>query len=355
MKRALLASILFALASVIGYGLATSSPGNKEDDPGFVLFSSAINRFEKITYESPSFRAEVEPRRDATGAYLWAKTWRDPNPSSERDVVRTDAFKVDAELGQKLLSKVLPLTTPRILERARIDATKMSELGLASTERTLSLARKGEAPVVFSLGREGYGHRRVYALEQERVVLLDEEVVRALERADTYLPQRTLWSGGSARIVSAMITDGTTQAEIVQLNRDDPELMYWSFSDREGRSKRAKALIKMLEVVRASGYVDAQQSSSPNRITLRFEDGSEDTLAFDFASNEAKSEEPGDSEAKKAKKEAMEMTVSSPWLRGRVRLNPIVGERLHQRFLEALRARDEEVMLSPPTRTEHVH
>ena len=45
MKRALLASILFTLASVIGYGLATSSPGNKEDDPGFVLFSSAMNRF----------------------------------------------------------------------------------------------------------------------------------------------------------------------------------------------------------------------------------------------------------------------------------------------------------------------
>lgn len=354
MKRALIASTLFALASIIGYGLAASSPRGEDGEPALVLFSSPRQDFDKLTYKSPSFRAEVELKRDAIGEYLWARTWRDPNPASGQDTIEAAAFKVDAVLARALLSRTLPLTTPRAVERDRLASGKLAELGLDRTDRTLSLVQKESREVTFELGREGYGHRRVYALDRERVVLLDEEVVRALERADTYLPQRTLWEGGEKQIVSARITDGTTEVEIIQHNRDDLELAYWSFSDREGRSKRARALIKMLEVVRATGYAADQtpDRSSPDRITLRFEDGREDTLTFDFASNETNNREAVGAEAKK---EAREMTVSSPWLRGRVELNPIVGERLHQRFVQALRARDEEVMLSPPTRTEHVH
>ena len=238
-----------------------------ELDGKVVLVPGEVDELTKVTWTSENKdKAVVERRTDALGTYYdvtytrWTEVKApepppapDAPPSPEGPQTPEEAAAGDApedtapedapeaaepeyesttstfkagEKGDELFASLAPLLALRKLDDMTDE--KLATTGLDDPKDALVLERKGRT-IHLEVGGEVYGTRDRYVRDPETgdVYLVDDEVLRPLRYARTRLPDRTLWSLETKRIVSVSIGGPTGSLEVLQKNAEDPEQATW--------------------------------------------------------------------------------------------------------------------------------
>jgi len=129
----------------------------------------------------------------------------------------------------------------------------LSPFGLASPTESLELLANGQT-LLLELGGETFGVRNRYAKLDDRILVLDSEMIAALSGADIRLVERRTQPipGPAADRVVLNGTFGT--ADLVQQDKDDPTRAWWSYNGGDQKDEANTLLIEKLLRLRVQGY-----------------------------------------------------------------------------------------------------
>ncbi len=142
-----------------------------------------------------------------------------------KETVVVKAFRGN-EQADKLLDSFGPLQGLRAL--GNLDDTKLKELGLTESKKSLTLQVKGK-PTKLMIGSAAYGSGDVYVRDpQGQVYLLPQRFSSDFEYADSRLMERRMHRFERPDLTKVEVTVGTKKRTLVQQKRQDPAGFYWA-------------------------------------------------------------------------------------------------------------------------------
>ena len=276
----------------------------------------------------------VEITSLSSGALRGNVSTRRPDGEIEtREIVVSEAARAQLEAA------LSPLRSPRRITQPSATDMQMWQLDTSLQEFEI------DDDLRFRLGREGWGHRMVWAqrISQGEVVLLDEEVIRLMRQGFERLPRLALITPldpSSLKGVSITSQDGVERM-IVHHERHDPELRYLGFEYKEGKSIAAQRLVEVLMRARITGYDRIGEDLVPPPKTRR--------IALSVT------DEPSRGVLSIWREEDGRWLAHSPDLHGVAVMNSHDAREIVDAFEATLEAFEHEPFLDPPRRSGHLH
>lgn len=268
-RQVIVYGALLALALGGAYRVWTS-PSEVDSGQSVTVLSGAAEELERVHYRSDKLDLRIDMKTDELGRYGWVRAESQAAPDAEPppadnphapppEAGGVSEFKA-GKSGAAALEGLMPFRAKRLLDGITDD--KLAELGLAEPEATLEIVRAGREPAQYEIGGNVYGGANVYVRETAtgKVYVVDAKVIRPLQSGKQTLPDREIVGVETKLIAALSITGGEATAEFEQQNPDDPEAVYWSTAGGSTKNETAAAWIDKALRMRASGYVQADET-----------------------------------------------------------------------------------------------
>ncbi|MCB9779654.1 MAG: DUF4340 domain-containing protein [Alphaproteobacteria bacterium] len=272
-------------ALLVGAWFQHNADPPADDEEGVVMIAGDADDLTRIVWKGDAGTVTIDRKTDDHGDYLWVVHEKEeertippevsadgeepelPLPPPEVETIVTRKVFKASDKGDELVADLSPLRALRRLDD--VDDDKRAQIGLTEPTGSLELTRGGKTTTV-QIGAEAYGTKDLYVqTEAGEIFLVDDQVLKTLEYAQTRLPDRDLWSFDKPGIQRATITMGERSRTVEQKNPDDPKASTWADADGSSDEQIQTWLDKVLKL-RGTTYVDPDDEDAPTDLQLRF-------------------------------------------------------------------------------------
>ena len=191
-----------------------------------------------------------------TGTQTSTETAQAPDKPAVLPKVKTERF-LGNEKVDEVLASFAPLQALRVI--GKVDGARLKEYGLDDASTKL-VVKSGGQSISLVLGKKSYGSRNRFALEGERVVLIDDQAVENIERANLRLYDRRLVAQEFDSVQKAEIAAAGKSKRMNHTQRDKNGELLWS-DDEEGATGKPAygSFMDKISKLRLSAYADPEQ------------------------------------------------------------------------------------------------
>lgn len=234
---------IFALLMGAAYMRWSSPDEQKSKSTDIVVLDARNDEVSRIFWHEEKSDALLELKQDDLGSYAWVsvverkavKKTEEAVPPPKEDLATAKpeeyeetrtAFK-GGEAADKLVDGFKPFKAKRLL--GSIPPEKLKDLGLETPESWLEITRKGQVRR-FDVGGETYGAKDRYLRDSEsgKIYLIAGDSLRPLNHAKSRLPDRSLSSVKTEKLVKVRLTGSTGSVDMIQGNREDKDKAFWA-------------------------------------------------------------------------------------------------------------------------------
>lgn len=201
----------------------------------------------------------------ATASTTQAET-KAPEPVKPQETV--ERFLGNEKMGE-FLAMFAPLQALRVI--GKVDAAQLKEYGLDDQSSKIVIKSGGQT-LQLVLGKKSYGNRNQFALEGDRVILIDGQEIENFERAQYRLFDRRLVAFEFDEVDKTLVTVGDRSKRMVHTQRDkNGELIWAAEQDPATAVSSYGLLMDRIGKLRVSTYISPDKQEQLKQLTPYFE------------------------------------------------------------------------------------
>jgi hypothetical protein len=194
----------------------------------------------------------------ATGTATGTQTAATPPPPAPEPKVTTERFLGNEKMDE-LLGSFAPLKALRVI--GKVEAEQLKEFGLDDQSSKL-VVKAGGQTITLVLGKKSYGSRNRFVLEGDRVVLVDDQGIENLERANLRLYDRRLVPFELDDVQKAEVLAEGKSRRMGHTQRDKDGQLVWSDDEDAAPAKPAYgSFMDKVAKLRLNAYADAEKEA----------------------------------------------------------------------------------------------
>lgn len=194
-----------------------------------------------------------------TGTSTGTEIAQTPDKPAEETKISTERFLGNEKMDE-LLASFSPLQALRLI--GKVDASQLKEYGL-DDQSTKITVKAGNQTVSLILGKKSYGSRHRFALEGDRVVLIDDQSLENIERANLRLYDRRLVAKDLEEVGKVEISAAGKSRRMNHTQRDKNGELLWTDDEDGAASKPAYgSFMDKIGKLRLTAYADSEQEAT---------------------------------------------------------------------------------------------